>query len=83
MRTRLQQELSKAQAKESEKAQVPTPAPSQAGSSSIPQSSFSQGQPQRIIIELRASNGAKAEVQADEANAAAFINLLKQQGLRS
>ncbi|BCM75065.1 hypothetical protein [Aeromonas caviae] len=41
------------------------------------------GQPQRIIIELRASNGAKAEVQADEANAAALINLLKQQGLRS
>ena len=29
------------------------------------------------------SNGAKAEVQADEANAAALINLLKQQGLRS
>ncbi|MFQ2706692.1 tape measure protein [Aeromonas caviae] len=83
MRTRLQQELSKAQAKESEKVQAPTSTPSQAGSSSIPQGSFNQGQPQRIIIELRASNGAKAEVQADAANAAALINLLKQQGLRS
>ncbi|HDZ8927737.1 TPA: tape measure protein [Aeromonas dhakensis] len=83
MRTKLQQELSKAQAKETQQAQAPTSTASQVGPSSIPQSSFNQGQPQRIIIELRASNGAKAEVQADEANAAAFINLLKQQGLRS
>ncbi|WP_323925832.1 tape measure protein [Aeromonas caviae] len=80
MRTKLQQELSKAQAKEAEKAQTTTSATSQAGPSS--QTSFSQGQPQRIIIELR-SGSARAEVQADEANAAAFINLLKQQGLRS
>ncbi|MFQ2769104.1 tape measure protein [Aeromonas caviae] len=80
MRTKLQQELSKAQAKEAEKAQTTTSAASQAGPSS--QTSFSQGQPQRIIIELR-SGSARAEVQADEANAAAFINLLKQQGLRS
>ena len=83
MRTKLQQELSKAQAKEAEKAQAPTSTASQAGPSSLPQTSFNPGQPQQIIIELRASNGAKAEVQADEANAAAFINLLKQQGLRS
>ncbi|MNC37183.1 hypothetical protein D3C75_857390 [compost metagenome] len=83
MRTKLQQELSKAQAKEAEKAQAPTSTASQAGPSSLPQTSFNPGQPQRIIIELRASNGAKAEVQADEANAAALINLLKQQGLRS
>ncbi|WP_323921622.1 tape measure protein [Aeromonas caviae] len=83
MRTKLQQELSKAQAKETQQAQAPTSTPSQAGSSSVPQSSFNQGQPQRIIIELRASNGSKAEVQADAANAAALINLLKQQGLRS
>ncbi|WP_393936412.1 tape measure protein [Aeromonas rivipollensis] len=83
MRTKLQQELSKAQAKEAEKAQAPTSTASQAGPSSLPQTSFNPGQPQRIIIELRASNGAKAEVQADEANAAALIHLLKQQGLRS
>ncbi|HGY5246582.1 TPA: tape measure protein [Aeromonas salmonicida subsp. pectinolytica] len=80
MRTKLQQELSKAQAKEAEKAQTTTSAASQAGPSS--QTSFTQGQPQRIIIELR-SGSARAEVQADEANAAALINLLKQQGLRS
>ena len=80
MRTKLQQELSKAQAKEAEKAQTTTSAASQAGPSF--QTSFTQGQPQRIIIELR-SGSARAEVQADEANAAAFINLLKQQGLRS
>ncbi|MBL0653322.1 tape measure protein [Aeromonas caviae] len=80
MRTKLQQELSKAQAKEAEKAQTTTSAASQAGPSS--QTSFTQGQPQRIIIELR-SGSARAEVQADEANAAALIKLLKQQGLRS
>ncbi|MCV3290729.1 hypothetical protein LZT28_21305 [Aeromonas media] len=83
MRTKLQQELNKAQAKEAQKAQAPTSTVSQVGPSTLPQTSFNPGQPQRIIIELRASNGAKAEVQADEANAAAFINLLKQQGLRS
>ena len=83
MRTRLQQELSKAQAKETQQAQAPTSTVSQVGPSSLPQTSVNPGQPQRIIIELRASNGAKAEVQADEANAAALINLLKQQGLRS
>lgn len=83
MRTKLQQELNKAQAKEAEKAQAPASTSSQAEPSSLPQTSFNPGQPQRIIIELRAPNGAKAEVQADEANAAAFINLLKQQGLRS
>lgn len=83
MRTRLQQELSKAQAKEAQQAQAPTSTVSQVGPSTLPQTSSNPGQPQRIIIELRASNGAKAEVQADEANAAALIHLLKQQGLRS
>ncbi|GJA53311.1 hypothetical protein KAM348_07340 [Aeromonas caviae] len=83
MRAKLQQELSKAQEKETQQAQAPTSTVSQVGPSSLPQTSVNPGQPQRIIIELRASNGAKAEVQADEANAAAFINLLKQQGLRS
>lgn len=83
MRTKLQQELNKAQAKEAQKAQASASTSSQAESSSLPQTSFNPGQPQRIIIELRASNGAKAEVQADAANAAALINLLKQQGLRS
>ncbi|MND58714.1 hypothetical protein D3C80_498830 [compost metagenome] len=83
MRTKLQQELNKAQAKEAQKAQAPASTPNQVEPSSLPQTSFNQGLPQRIIIELRASNGAKAEVQADEANAAAFINILKQQGLRS
>lgn len=83
MRTKLQQELNKAQAKEAQKAQAPASTSSQAEPSSLPQTSFNQGLPERIIIELRASNGAKAEVQADAANAAALINLLKQQGLRS
>ncbi|WP_461601848.1 tape measure protein [Aeromonas rivipollensis] len=83
MRTKLQQELNKAQAKEAQKAQAPASTSNQAEPSSLPQTSFNPGQPQRIIIELRASNGAKAEVQADEANAAALIHLLKQQGLRS
>ncbi|WP_429112353.1 tape measure protein [Aeromonas rivipollensis] len=83
MRTKLLQELNKAQAKEAQKAQAPASTSSQAEPSSLPQTSFNQRLPQRIIIELRAPNGAKAEVQADEANAAAFINILKQQGLRS
>lgn len=76
MRAQLKAELAKAQAREADKA-----APS--GPSTPSQSAPALGQPQRIIIELRASNGARAEVQADEANAQAFISLLKQQGLRS
>lgn len=76
MRAQLKAELAKAHAREADKA-----APS--GPSTPSQSAPALGQPQRIIIELRASNGARAEVQADEANAQAFISLLKQQGLRS
>lgn len=86
MRAQLKAELSKAQAKASE--QVQTASTSAAGQSdpgSQPpsQAPFNQGQPQRHIIELRGPSGARAEVQADEANANAFISLLKQQGLRS
>ena len=76
MRTKLQQELSKAQAKEADKA-APDPSQSIANANQP-----SQGQPQLIIIELRAPNGDRARVQADEANAQAFISLLTQQGLR-
>ncbi|WP_429173828.1 tape measure protein [Aeromonas salmonicida] len=86
MRAQLKAELSKAQAKESEQAQTAsTSAAGQADPGSQPpsQAPFNQGQPQRHIIELRGPSGARAEVQADEANANAFISLLKQQGLRS
>ncbi|UUI59228.1 tape measure protein [Aeromonas salmonicida] len=88
MRAQLQAELSKAQAKAkaSEQAQTAsTSAAGQADPGSPPpsQAPFNQGQPQRHIIELRGPSGARAEVQADEANANAFISLLKQQGLRS
>lgn len=86
MRAQLKAELSKAQAKASEQAQTAsTSAAGQADPGSQPpsQAPFNQGQPQRHIIELRGPSGARAEVQADEANANAFISLLKQQGLRS
>lgn len=86
MRAQLKAELSKAQAKASEQAQTAsTSAAGQSDPSSQPpsQAPFNQGQPQRHIIELRGPSGARAEVQADEANANAFISLLKQQGLRS
>ncbi|MFM1682066.1 tape measure protein [Aeromonas salmonicida] len=86
MRAQLKAELSKAQAKESEQAQIAsTSAAGQSDPGSQPpsQAPFNQGQPQRHIIELRGPSGARAEVQADEANANAFISLLKQQGLRS
>ncbi|HEH9394785.1 TPA: tape measure protein [Aeromonas salmonicida] len=86
MRAQLKAELSKAQAKASEQAQTAsTSAAGQAdrSSQSPSQAPFNQGQPQRHIIELRGPSGARAEVQADEANANAFISLLKQQGLRS
>ncbi|MNH08831.1 hypothetical protein D3C79_682650 [compost metagenome] len=76
MRAKLQQELNKAQAKEADKAAAPS------GQSTASQSAPALGQPQRIIIELRAGP-ARAEVYADEANAQALISLLKQQGLRS
>lgn len=86
MRAQLKVELSKAQAKASEQAQTAsTSAAGQAdpGSPTPSEAPFNQGQPQRHIIELRGPSGARAEVQADEANANAFISLLKQQGLRS
>ncbi|RSM27432.1 phage tail protein [Aeromonas salmonicida] len=86
MRAQLKAELSKAQAKASEQVQTAsTSAAGQAdpGSPTPSQAPFNQGQPQRHIIELRGPSGARAEVQADEANANAFISLLKQQGLRS
>ncbi|WP_429235044.1 tape measure protein [Aeromonas salmonicida] len=86
MRAQLKAELSKTQAKESEQAQTAsTSAAGQADPGSPPPSQvpFNQGQPQRHIIELRGPSGARVEVQADEANANAFISLLKQQGLRS
>ncbi|MFM1684165.1 tape measure protein [Aeromonas salmonicida] len=86
MRAQLKAELSKAQAKASEQAQTAsTSAAGQLdpGSPTPSQAPFNQGQPQRHIIELRGPSGARAEVQADEANANAFISLLKQQGLRS
>ncbi|MFM1692780.1 tape measure protein [Aeromonas salmonicida] len=86
MRAQLKAELSKAQAKASEQAQTAsTSAAGQSDPGSQPpsQAPFNQGQPQRHIIELRGPSGARAEVQADEANANAFISLLKQQGLRS
>ncbi|WP_349917710.1 tape measure protein [Aeromonas veronii] len=83
MRAQLKAELSKAQAKEAEKAQAASPSVSGPSSPTTSLGHQTPGQPERIIIELRASNGARAEVQADEANAQAFIRLLKQQGLRS
>lgn len=83
MRAQLKAELSKAQTKEAEKAQAASPSPPGPGSPTTSASQYTPGQPERIIIELRASNGARAEVLADEANAQAFISLLKQQGLRS
>ena len=86
MRAQLKAELSKAQAKASEQAQIVSTSSagqSDPGSPTTSQAPFNQGQPQRHIIELRGPSGARAEVQADEANANAFISLLKQQGLRS
>ncbi|MEG0007968.1 MAG: tape measure protein [Aeromonas sp.] len=83
MRAQLKAELVKAQTKEAEKLQATSPSASGPSSPTTSPSPLTPGQPERIIIELRASNGARAEVQADEANAQAFISLLKQQGLRS
>ncbi|MFM4731592.1 tape measure protein [Aeromonas salmonicida] len=86
MRAQLKAELSKAQVKESEQAQTASTSAagqSDPGSQPSSQAPFNQGQPQRHIIELRGPSGTRAEVQADEANANAFISLLKRQGLRS
>lgn len=84
MRAQLKAELSKAQTKEvASQPQVAVPPPVQSPSST----SASPGDgrrpaTERITIELKGAGGS-AELQADEANAHAFINLLKQQGLRS
>ncbi|MDF2411190.1 tape measure protein [Aeromonas sp. 2HA2] len=84
MRAQLKAELSKAQAKEvASKAPVETLPPAQPPSPTS--SSPGDGRrplAERITIELKGVGGS-AELQADEANAHAFIKLLKQQGLRS
>ncbi|MDX2125108.1 MAG: tape measure protein [Aeromonas hydrophila] len=84
MRAQLKAELSKAQAKEvASQPQVAAPLPVQ--SPSPTSASLGDGRrpaTERITIELKGAGGS-AELQADEANAHAFINLLKQQGLRS
>jgi tape measure domain-containing protein len=85
MQARLKEELNKALAKESAKtnqaaAQPPAPvvAPS-TPSTNTP--GTRRPLSERITIELKGAGGS-AELQADEANASAFINILKQQGLR-
>lgn len=85
MQARLKEELNKALAKESAKtnqaaAQPPAPvvAPS-TPSTNTP--GTRRPLSERITIELKGAGGS-AELQADEANANAFINILKQQGLR-
>ncbi|HHQ4786544.1 TPA: tape measure protein [Aeromonas hydrophila] len=84
MRAQLKAELSKAQAKEVASqpqgaapplVQSPSPTSASPGDGRRPAT-------ERITIELKGAGGS-AELQADEANAHAFINLLKQQGLRS
>ncbi|QXC33689.1 tape measure protein [Aeromonas sp. FDAARGOS 1407] len=82
MQARLKEELSKAQAKEATKGNAtepPPPAEQPTRGSSA--SGIRHPIAERIIIELKGAGGS-AELQADEANANAFINLLKQQGLR-
>ncbi|HHQ4775730.1 TPA: hypothetical protein ACSP84_003575 [Aeromonas veronii] len=83
MRARLKEELNKALAKESAKtnqaaAQLPVPT---AEPSTPNPPGTRRPLSERITIELKGTGG-KAELQADEANASAFINILKQQGLR-
>ncbi|WP_303842881.1 tape measure protein [Aeromonas sobria] len=85
MQARLKEELNKALAKES--AQTNQAAAHQPVSTAEP-STPSANTPgtrrplsERITIELKGAGGS-AELQADEANANAFINILKQQGLR-
>lgn len=85
MQARLKEELNKALAKESAKTNqaaaqqpVPTAEPS-TPSANTP--GTRRPLSERITIELKGAGGT-AELQADEANANAFINILKQQGLR-
>lgn len=84
MRAQLKAELSKAQAKEvASQPQVAAPPPVQSPSpTSASPGDGRRPATERITIELKGAGGS-AELQADEANAYAFINLLKQQGLRS
>ncbi|MFQ1920041.1 tape measure protein [Aeromonas veronii] len=85
MRARLKEELGKALAKESAKTnQAATQPPvttvePQAPGPNTP--GTRRPLSERITIELKGAGGS-AELQADEANANAFINILKQQGLR-
>lgn len=85
IQARLKEELNKALAKESAKtnqaaAQPPAPAVAPpAPSTNTP--GTRRPLSERITIELKGAGGT-AELQADEANANAFINILKQQGLR-
>ncbi|HDI1213964.1 TPA: tape measure protein [Aeromonas hydrophila] len=85
MRARLKEELNKALAKENAKTnQAATQPPvttvePQAPGPNTP--GTRRPLSERITIELKGAGGS-AELQADEANANAFINILKQQGLR-
>ncbi|WP_323999039.1 tape measure protein [Aeromonas dhakensis] len=84
MRAQLKAELSKAQAKEvASQPQVAAPPPVQSPSpTSASPGDGRRPTNERITVELKGAGGS-VELQADEANAHAFINLLKQQGLRS
>ncbi|MBX9561573.1 tape measure protein [Aeromonas hydrophila] len=84
MRAQLKAELSKAKAKEvASQPQCAAPPPVQSPSpTSASPGDGRRPTNERITIELKGAGGS-AELQADEANAHAFINLLKQQGLRS
>ncbi|PHS84684.1 tail protein [Aeromonas dhakensis] len=84
MRAQLKAELSKVQAKEVvSQPQVAAPPPVQSPSpTSASPGDGHRPATERITIELKGARGS-AELQADEANAHTFINLLKQQGLRS
>ncbi|MFQ1965423.1 tape measure protein [Aeromonas veronii] len=85
MQARLKEELNKAMAKESAKtnqvaAQLPVPT-AEPSTPSTNTPGTRRPLSERITIELKGAGGS-AELQADEANANAFINILKQQGLR-
>ncbi|MBW3795336.1 tape measure protein [Aeromonas hydrophila] len=82
MRAQLKAELSKAQEVASQtQGAAPPPVQSPSPTSASP-GDGRRPATERITIELKGAGGS-AELQADEANAHAFINLLKQQGLRS
>lgn len=85
MRARLKEELNKALAKENAKTnQAATQPPVTTVEPQAPGPNYPGTRrplSERITIELKGAGGS-AELQADEANANAFINILKQQGLR-